>query len=152
MKNFLQPGDTLTLTAPSGGVVSGTPYLIGGLLVVALSTVAETLPFEGVRRGVFSFTKVGSQAWSEGDKVYWDNTNKYFTKTAADNTFAGYAVEAVGSGGGATTGKVLLLANGAVRSAHLADPTGGGTVDSQARATIGSILDALEAAGILAAT
>jgi hypothetical protein len=47
---------------------------------------------------------------------------------------------------------VLLLPNGAARSAHLADPTGGGTVDTQARATIGSILDALEAAGILAAT
>jgi hypothetical protein len=42
-------------------------------------------------------TKEGAgsgQAWAVGDKVYWDDTNKRFTKTSTSNTLAGYAVAA----------------------------------------------------------
>lgn len=91
-RNFIQPGDVLTLTAPSGGVVAGTAYLIGTLLVVAQNTVAETLPFEGKTTGVFEYAKVSAQAWTEGAKVYWDNTAKNFTTTASGNSLAGVAV------------------------------------------------------------
>jgi len=38
------------------------------------------------------------------------------------------------------------------QAAHIADPTGGATTDSQARTAIAAILDALETAGILAAS
>ena len=47
MKNFVQPGDVVELTAPSGGVVSGTVYLIGALVVVATVTAAEGAKFNG---------------------------------------------------------------------------------------------------------
>lgn len=108
MNNFVQRGDVITLTAPSGGVVSGGVYLIGGLLVVAAADVAQTLPFEGKVTGVFDVTKVGSQAWTEGAKVYWDNGNTRFTTTSGGNTLAGVAVAAVGAGAGETTGRVRL--------------------------------------------
>ena len=55
--NFIQPGCTLSLTAPTGGVVSGSPYLIGGLFVIATSTVAQTLPFQGTTEGVWTLAK-----------------------------------------------------------------------------------------------
>ncbi|MGF7163263.1 putative RecA/RadA family phage recombinase [Rhodoligotrophos appendicifer] len=93
-KNFVQPGDTLTLTAPSGGVVSGVAYLIGSLLVVAQVSKAQGLPFAGKPRGVWVLPKTSAQAWTEGVKVYWDNTNKVVTTTATDNTLVGFAVEA----------------------------------------------------------
>lgn len=113
MKNFQQNGEVLTLVAPSGGVVSGGVYKIGSFIVVAVADKAVDEEFEGQRRGVFSVTKVGSQAWTQGAPVYWDNGNTRFTTTSGGNTLAGAAVEAVGSGSGETTGVVLL--DGTVR-------------------------------------
>lgn len=106
--NYIQPGDCITLTAPSGGVTSGGVYLFGNLLVVATSTAAEGATFEGCTTGVFSVTKAGSQAWTVGALVYWDNSAKNFTTTSTSNYRAGCAVAAVGSGAGETTGKVRL--------------------------------------------
>lgn len=108
MKNGISTGKVMTFTAPSGGVVSGTPVLIGALLVVPVATVAETVKFAGETEGVISFTKPGSQAWTEGAIIYWDNSAKKFTTTAASNFRCGVAAEAVGAGAGLTTGKVRL--------------------------------------------
>lgn len=73
MNNFKQPGDTLTLTAPSGGVTSGTGYLIGSLFVVAVTTAAEDAPFAGRITGVVTLPRdTADTAWSEGDPIYWD--------------------------------------------------------------------------------
>ena len=52
-KNYVQDGDVLTLTAPAGGVVSGSPYTIGSIACVALVTAAEGLPFTAKVTGVF---------------------------------------------------------------------------------------------------
>lgn len=52
-KNYVQDGDALTLVAPPGGVVSGAPYVIGTLAVVALVTAAEGVPFAAEATGVF---------------------------------------------------------------------------------------------------
>lgn len=108
MNNFVQPGDSLTLVAPSGGVTTGVPVQIGQLLVVPASSVAQTLPFVGKVTGVFTVTKAGSQAWTAGAVVYWDSGNSNFTTVATGNFRAGVAVAAVGSGSGETTGTVRL--------------------------------------------
>jgi predicted RecA/RadA family phage recombinase len=108
VKNYLQPGKVMSFTAPTGGVVSGQPYQIGQILVIAAATVAQTLAFEGATTGVFSVTKVGSQAWAEGAIVYWDDSARKFTTVAAGNLQVGCAAEAVGSGAAETTGKVRL--------------------------------------------
>ena len=60
--------------------------------------------------GVFELTKIGSQAWTVGALVYWDDTNKRCTTVATDNTLIGVAVEAVASGAGDTIGRVRLNA------------------------------------------
>jgi predicted RecA/RadA family phage recombinase len=60
------------------------------------------------RVGIFDLKKVASQAWSAGDKVYWDNTNKEATKTATANTLIGVAIEAVAGGAGDVIGRVRL--------------------------------------------
>ncbi|SFL26966.1 capsid cement protein [Azotobacter beijerinckii] len=52
-KNFVQDGDVLTLAAPAGGVVSGTAYAIGQLVVVALEDAAAGQPFQGHAVGVW---------------------------------------------------------------------------------------------------
>ena len=75
MKNLVSEGKVLRLTAPSGGVTSGNLYIIGALAVVAAITAAETLSFDGYAEGVFSLPKTSAQAWTEGQKIYWDAGN-----------------------------------------------------------------------------
>lgn len=108
-KTFIQPGDVLTLVAPGGGVVSGSVYRIQQLVVVAMTTAAASANFEAAVTGVFSVTKVGSQAWAIGQIVYWDNSNTRFTTASASGlTQCGYTASVVGSGAGETIGYVLL--------------------------------------------
>jgi hypothetical protein len=63
---------------------------------------------EAALTGVFDLTKIGSQAWTVGAKVYWDDTNKRCTTVATDNTLIGVAVDAVAGGAGDTIGRVRL--------------------------------------------
>jgi predicted RecA/RadA family phage recombinase len=106
MNNFIQPGDDMTFTAPSGGVVSGNAYLIGALLVVAKNTVAEHLPFPGAAKGVVTLPKHTGTAWTEGELLYWDDGAGEITTVATSNTRAGVAAAAAASGD--TTGTVRL--------------------------------------------
>lgn len=91
MKNAIQPGESVEYTAPTGGVVSGTAYLIGAILVIAEATAAEAAKFSGLTVGLVSYAKVSAQAWTEGAKIYWDNSAKNMTTTASGNTLVGVA-------------------------------------------------------------
>lgn len=91
MKNSRSEGDVLTLVAPSGGVVSGVPVLIGGLLVVPQASAAVGELFAGEVRGVLELSKVSAQAWSQLVKLYWDDTAKLVTTVTGSNTVIGVA-------------------------------------------------------------
>jgi predicted RecA/RadA family phage recombinase len=107
--NYIQPGEIMEFTAPSGGVTAGTGVLIGKLLVIPLDTAAEDETFRGAATGVWSHAKAASQAWTEGAVVYWDDTAKVFTTAATTGNFrAGVAAAAVAGGAGDTTGIVRL--------------------------------------------
>ena len=110
MKNYVQPGNTITLTAPYA-VASGDGLLVGSIFGVAAGTAAIGEAVEAALTGVYDLKKVASQAWAAGDKVYWDNTAKEATKTTTSNTLIGVAVVAVAGGAGDTIGRVRL--NGA---------------------------------------
>ena len=94
MKNYEQHGDTLDLTAPSGGVVSGAPVKIGGQVVVPQVSATEGKTFAAKTTGVFRVAAATSQAWAECVTVYWDDTNKVFTTTASGNTKSGHSAAA----------------------------------------------------------
>ena len=107
MKNYVQPGNTITLTAPYA-VASGDGLLVGSIFGVASGTAALGETVEAALTGVYDLKKVASQAWAAGDKVYWDNTAKVCTTTVGTNTLIGVAVKAVGGTAGETTGTVRL--------------------------------------------
>lgn len=107
MKNFVQEGKTLSLTAPYA-VASGDGFLVGTIFAVAAGDADSGAPVEGVTEGVFDLVKVGSQAWTVGAAIYWDNTNRHCTTVATGNTLIGKAVAAVGSGANETVGRVRL--------------------------------------------
>ena len=97
MKTYKQPGTVLTLTAPTGGVVSGTAYLVGGVIVIATETVAQTLPFAALVVGVVDVPKNADEAWTEGKKIYWDVADANFTDDAdtGTNQLVGVAVQPI---------------------------------------------------------
>lgn len=108
MKNFVQPGGILTLTAPYDRT-SGQALLVGDTFGVATYTATSGSNVEVITEGVFDLTKVGSQAWSVGQLVYWDPANKVLTATGyGDARPVGVAVAAVGSGSGETTGRIKI--------------------------------------------
>ncbi len=107
MKNYIQEGDVISVTAPYN-VASGAGCLVGSLFGVATTTVLSGAAVEIATEGVFDLVKAGSQAWTVGVRVYWDDSAKACTTTASTNKLIGVAVAAVGSGAGETTGRVRL--------------------------------------------
>lgn len=95
MKNLLRyPADTLEMTAPSGGVVSGTAYLIGSIFGVAVADAAEGDPFSLKVQGEFTLPKNNAEATTQGQALYWDDTGKKLTTTAGSNKIVGAATVA----------------------------------------------------------
>lgn len=110
MINYVQPGEVLTLTAPSA-VTKGLPYLIGSLLVIATASAESGAKFTGAVVGVFTVTKKGDSAWTEGEKIYWDNGEGNFQDSASGNILVGVATKAAAQAD--TVGEVRL--DGVVR-------------------------------------
>lgn len=92
MKNFIQPGDTLTVAAPYD-VASGGGVLVGKLFGIAAFSAKSGEPVEIKRKGVFSHAKTSAQAWTVGADIYWDDTAKVFTTTTTSNTLVAKAAE-----------------------------------------------------------
>lgn len=112
MKNFIQPGKNLTLAAPTGGVASGEPVLIGAIFGVAAFTAAEAANVEVATDGVFTLPKTAGQAWSVGDPLFWDAVSKELTTTATGNKRVGFAVKAAANSD--ATGEVKIGTPGAI--------------------------------------
>ncbi len=111
MKNYVSRGDNVAVTAPAA-LGSGDGVLVGSLFGIASGDAAAGDRVVIATAGVYTLPKVGSQAWAEGVKVYWDDTNKRCTTAATGNTLIGAAVAAVAGGASDTTGVVRL--NGTV--------------------------------------
>lgn len=95
--NYVQPGDVLTLTAPEGGVVSGTGYVVGGFFVVAMGDAEADEAFQGMVTGVHLLPKTTGQVWTEGVPLYWDAAPGALTSNEASGPFVGGATAAAGT-------------------------------------------------------
>lgn len=108
MKNYVQDGDSLTLT-PAAAVASGVGYLFGqALFGVAQADVLISTPGAFLTEGVVTIAKTDSLAIAVGDRVFWDATNKCVNKTATAQQCVGVCVEAVAVTAGLVTVKILL--------------------------------------------
>ena len=96
MKNYVQPGDTVTVVAPAT-VLSGAGLLVGALFGVALSDAASGESMEMVTEGVVDLPKA-AVVITQGTKLYWDNTSKNVTTTVGTNTLIGCALLAAAIG------------------------------------------------------
>lgn len=108
MKNYVQDGKTVTITAMPEAVDSGEFIKVGALYGVAPAAYDNGAEGVLVRSGVFELPKA-TGAWSQGDALYWDASAKNFTKTVGSNSQIGVAFLAAESGD--TTGLVALGAS-----------------------------------------
>lgn len=93
MKNFVQKGDVITVTAPAA-LASGDGVLVGSLFGVATNAAASGAPVEILMEGVVQVTTLSTDTGSVGAKMYWDNTNKRLTTTVGSNSLVGVLVVA----------------------------------------------------------
>ena len=107
MKNYVQKGDTLTLTAPYD-VAAGAAFQVGSIIAVATSAALSGATVEGLTAGVVDVAKVSAQAWTVGAPIYWDDTAKNFTTDDDEggNALAGVAVAIAANP--SATGRVRL--------------------------------------------
>ena len=113
MQNYVQQGDTLTVTAPYT-LLSGGGCQVGNFFGVSVNNQNPGDSSELVVEGVFDLAKDGS-TFISGAKVYWDNTQQL--ATANTLTAAGGSTKEIGFA-------VLNQASGvAAPGGQSADPT-----------------------------
>jgi predicted RecA/RadA family phage recombinase len=103
MKNFIQPGATVSVPAPAN-VTAGAGVLVGSLFGVAINDALSGQPVNIDIGGVFTLPKTTGQAWTVGQLLYWSGTA--VTNVASTNKIIGCALAAAASGD--TVGTVLL--------------------------------------------
>jgi predicted RecA/RadA family phage recombinase len=95
MRNFIQPGNSLAIAVPyATGVSAGQGVLVGALFGVAAVDGVQNAMIEAATMGVFDLTKEPALAIAAGVRVFWDNTNRRITATAAGNFQVGIATQA----------------------------------------------------------
>ncbi len=104
MNNWVQPGKTITLVAPRA-IAAGGGILVGSIFGIAKAAAANGANVETEIVGVVDLPKAAG-AVTQGQKLYWDNTNFVATTTAAGNTQIGVATQAAATGD--ATARVLL--------------------------------------------
>lgn len=105
MRNYVQPGDVVTVPAPAA-VASGDGVLVGGLFGIAGTDAASGDLVEIKLVGVYDMPKTSAQAWTVGADIYWDDGAGVATTVSTDNTLIGKAVEVAENPSG--TGRVRL--------------------------------------------
>ena len=94
MKNFVQSGNTVTLTAPAN-VKSGEVVNVGSLIGIAAFDAAQNAEVEVSLTGVFELAADGPI--SQGEAVYWNSVSKKCSAADSPTTpLLGAAIAAVG--------------------------------------------------------
>lgn len=109
-QNLVADGRTITVPAPTGGAVSGVPFLLGGLLLVPITSADEGDPVACATEGVFTLPKLSTDDMStQGVPVFWNDSNAEVQLTGAATTVR---VGSVFAAAGAATTTVQVRLNG----------------------------------------
>jgi predicted RecA/RadA family phage recombinase len=107
MKNYVQKGDIVPVTAPAD-VASGAGVLVGLLFGVATKAALSGAPVEILTEGLVTLPKATGAGINEGVRVFWDNSAKNVTTTTTGNTCIGWAIGPGNYASGDTSIKVKL--------------------------------------------
>jgi predicted RecA/RadA family phage recombinase len=111
MKNYVQEGNTITVTAPAT-VTSGQLVVVGSINGVAAFDAASGADIEVTVEGVFELPKVTTDVVAQGDRLYWDSGQAKLTKTAGTGSKPMVGVATAAAGNGVTTVNCRLMPTG----------------------------------------
>lgn len=106
MKNYIQPGNTVTAVAPAGGVLSGQGLLFGALFGIASFSADEGAEVEIVTTGVFDLPKAPAAVLAAGARAAWNTAAGQVVTPATGMIPIGVALTIAGNG--ASTVRVRL--------------------------------------------
>lgn len=107
MNNYVQPGHSLTVTAPYAVSAGGGVQIGANLFGIAVDTKTSGATDLVIRtEGVFDIAKTTTQAYAAGARVFWDNSGKLITSVTTGNIEAGVVIQAAGTTD--TTARVRL--------------------------------------------
>jgi len=131
--NYVQEGKVLDLTAPYDRT-TGQGFQVGSIFAVALGTALSAAAIRGQVNGVWTLAKTSAQAWTVGQKIYWDNTNKRCDSDSTVGMLIGIATAVAANP--SSTGTVRLNGTSPATSegpqaaeADLTDNSGGAAAD-----------------------
>jgi len=161
MKNFIQEGDSLSVVAPYN-VESGAGVLVGSIFGIAICSAVAGAILDIEREGVYALAKTSAQAWTYGQKIYWDDTNK---RCDSDST-VGPLIGAAAAAAANPSSQAAVVLNGtipfglegaqaAIADIAVANATDAATAAALAnacKATLNSLLAELRIIGIIKST
>jgi predicted RecA/RadA family phage recombinase len=136
--NYSHDGEIVTLTAPGGGVTSGTPVKIGAYFGVPIATAAAAASFALAIEGVFDLPKATGVV-AEGALLYWDATAETVS-TSGDGPAVAVAELSALSGAATVRAKLQPAALADARDDYAQDGKFRAVWDATAGKAIGSHL------------
>lgn len=107
MKTYVQDGYAIDIVAPAN-ITAGQSLLVGDLFGVVLADAASGAPAVIQCSGVFTLRKATGTI-TVGARVFWDDSAKRVTTTAASNRCIGWHVGLVSNTGGDNTDILVRL-------------------------------------------
>lgn len=116
MKNFVQKGDNITITA-AANLTSGTPLIIGHMLAVPEADIASGAIGSVLIEGVVSLPKLSTAVIAVGDLVDWAaSAGQVVVAGTAAGDLVGCGIAVSAAGNGSLTVNVKLLPGNATVS------------------------------------
>ena len=105
---YVNDGSRIKYT-PGSDVTAGDVVVLSGLIGYANDDIAANEEGTLYIKGQVELPKVGATAWSQGDTLYWDESESELTNTSdsSANNQIGKAAEDAASA--ATTARVILI-------------------------------------------
>lgn len=113
MKNYVNDGNKVTITGPTGGLLSGAPYVLGKIPLVADGDIAQGATGACSTRGRFSLSVKGwngsaNAAIAQGDLIYYKTGQTPPLNVDTSGVAFGKVLTAITSGATATVDVLVI--------------------------------------------
>lgn len=109
MKSFVSAGKVMNYSNSGSDIASGDVIVVTGLgILVAIANILANTVGPALADGVTTLAKATGVTFTQGDRVYWDNSAKKLTSVASGNTLAGAAWGSYVSGDTSMDVKLIL--------------------------------------------